>query len=67
MLHFLLRLRARDADGLILPAAVLLNGLGIDTGIDMDQLISAGQRICNVLGKANGSRVARALIAKRVG
>ncbi|QKE63294.1 hydroxymethylglutaryl-CoA lyase [Aquipseudomonas campi] len=38
----------------------LLNGLGIDTGIDMDQLITAGQRICNVLGKPNGSRVARA-------
>ena len=38
----------------------LLNGLGIATGIDMDKLIAAGQRICEVLGKPNGSRVARA-------
>lgn len=38
----------------------LLNGLGISTGIDLDRLIAAGQRICQVLGKANGSRVARA-------
>lgn len=38
----------------------LLNGLGISTGIDLGRLIAAGQRICQVLGKANGSRVARA-------
>ncbi|MDT9146174.1 hydroxymethylglutaryl-CoA lyase, partial [Escherichia coli] len=36
----------------------LLEGLGIHTGIDMDRLIDAGQRICEVLGKTNGSRVA---------
>lgn len=29
IIHLLLRLRARDADALILPAAVLLNGLGL--------------------------------------
>lgn len=29
VLHVLLRIRARDADALILPAAVLINGLGI--------------------------------------
>jgi len=38
----------------------MLNGLGINTGIDLDQLISAGQRICTLLGRDNGSRVARA-------
>lgn len=38
----------------------LLDGLGIDTGIDLDRLIAAGQRICRVLGRASGSRVARA-------
>lgn len=43
----------------------LLNGMGIETGIDMDRLVDAGQRICTVLGKENGSRVARALLAKR--
>ncbi|SDN15048.1 hydroxymethylglutaryl-CoA lyase [Pseudomonas jinjuensis] len=42
----------------------LLNGLGIETGIDLDALIAAGQRICAVLDKPNGSRVARALLAK---
>ena len=42
-----------------------MNGMGIETGIDMDRLVDAGQRICAVLGKENGSRVARALLAKR--
>ncbi|MBO3275464.1 hydroxymethylglutaryl-CoA lyase [Pseudomonas schmalbachii] len=42
----------------------LLNGLGIHTGIDLDALIAAGQRICAVLDKPNGSRVARARLAK---
>ncbi|WP_341958105.1 hydroxymethylglutaryl-CoA lyase [Pseudomonas sp. RC10] len=41
----------------------MLNGLGIDTGIDLDKLIAAGQRISDVLGKANGSRVARARLS----
>ncbi|MNR69218.1 hydroxymethylglutaryl-CoA lyase [compost metagenome] len=43
----------------------LLNGMGIETGIDMEKLVDAGQRICAVLGKDNGSRVARAILAKR--
>ncbi|WP_323157592.1 hydroxymethylglutaryl-CoA lyase [Pseudomonas fulva] len=38
----------------------LLDGLGIETGIDLERLIEAGQRISTVLGRANGSRVARA-------
>lgn len=38
----------------------LLQGLGIDTGIDLDRLIAAGQRISDVLARANGSRAARA-------
>lgn len=41
----------------------MLNGLGIDTGINVDKLIAAGQRISDVLGKANGSRVARARLS----
>ena len=39
----------------------LLNGLGIETAVDLDKLIAAGQRICAVLGRESGSRVARAL------
>ena len=56
---------AKGATGNVASEDVLylLNGLGIATGIDMDKLIDAGQRICTVLGKANGSRVARAKLA----
>ncbi len=39
----------------------LLNGLGIHTGIDLDKLIAAGQRICEALGKTTSSRVAKAM------
>ncbi len=53
---------AKGATGNVATEDVLylLNGLGIDTGIDMEALIAAGQRICTVLNKPNGSRVARA-------
>ncbi len=43
----------------------LLHGLGITTGIDLDALVDAGHFICQAIGKPNGSRVARALLAKR--
>ena len=43
----------------------LLHGLGITTGIDLDALIDAGSFIRGALGQATGSRVARALLAKR--
>jgi hydroxymethylglutaryl-CoA lyase len=41
----------------------LLHGLGIETGIDLDKLIAAGQRISDILGRANGSRVAKARLS----
>jgi hydroxymethylglutaryl-CoA lyase len=58
---------AKGATGNVATEDVLylLNGLGIATGIDMDKLIDAGQLICTVLGKANGSRVARAKLASQ--
>jgi hydroxymethylglutaryl-CoA lyase len=43
----------------------LLHGLGIATGVDLDALIDAGAFIRGALGQANGSRVARALLARR--
>src|SRR6201997_1785093 len=43
----------------------LLHGLGIRTGIDLDKLVDAGAFISRQIGKPNGSRVARALLAKR--
>ena len=44
----------------------MLHGMGIDTGIDLDKLVSAGERISEFLGRPNGSKVARALINKRL-
>jgi len=56
---------AKGASGNVASEDVLymLNGLGIQTGVDLDRLIAAGQRICQVLGRANGSRVARARLS----
>jgi hydroxymethylglutaryl-CoA lyase len=42
----------------------LMQGLGIQTGIDLDALVAAGQRISEVLGRRNGSNAARAVLAK---
>ena len=44
-----------------------LHGLGIVTGIDLDRLVDAGAYISEQLGRPSGSRVGRALMAKRVG
>ena len=43
----------------------LLDGLGIETGIDLDALVDAGAFISDVLGRPPVSRTARALLAKR--
>ena len=43
----------------------LLQGLGADTGIDLDALVDTSQWISDRLGRAPGSRVARAMLAKR--
>jgi len=45
----------------------MLNGLGVETGIDIDALVDAGAYISEVLGRPPVSRVARALLAKRAG
>lgn len=42
----------------------MLHGMGIKTGIDLDKLVVAGQRISNFLGRKNGSRVANALLSR---
>ncbi len=39
----------------------MLQGMGIHTGIDLEKLIVAGQRISATLGRPNASRTARAL------
>jgi hydroxymethylglutaryl-CoA lyase len=45
----------------------LLHGMGIETGIDLDKLIDAGQYISEFLGRKSHSRAANALLAKRAG
>jgi hydroxymethylglutaryl-CoA lyase len=43
----------------------LMQGLGIETGIDLDKLVDAGRFISDVLGRKPVSRVANAVLAKR--
>ena len=45
----------------------LLHGMGIETGIDLDKLIDAGQFISDFLNRKSGSRAATALFNKRLG
>jgi hydroxymethylglutaryl-CoA lyase len=45
----------------------MLQGLGIDTGIDLDALIDAGAFISQALGRQPNSLVARAILNKRAG
>ncbi|NQW93049.1 MAG: hydroxymethylglutaryl-CoA lyase [Polaromonas sp.] len=44
----------------------LLHGMGIDTGIDLDKLVDAGQFISDFLGRKPNSRAATALLNKRM-
>ena len=43
----------------------LLHGMGIETGVDLDALVDAGQFISHFLGRKPHSRAANALLAKR--
>lgn len=54
---------AKGASGNVASEDVLylLNGLGIETGVDLAALIAAGAYISGVLGRATGSKAARAL------
>ena len=42
----------------------MLHGLGMDTGVDLERLVSIGQWICRILGKEPASKAGRALAAK---
>jgi hydroxymethylglutaryl-CoA lyase len=57
---------AKGATGNVATEDVLymLDGLGIETGIDMSKLVAAGDFISRALGRATNSRVAKALAAK---
>jgi len=58
---------ARGATGNVATEDVvfMLDGLGVETGIDLDALVDAGAFISEQLGRAPVSRVGRALLAKR--
>ena len=43
----------------------MLQGMGIETGIDLDKLIDAGAYMSDYLGRRSGSRVAVAVLNKR--
>ncbi len=45
----------------------MLHGMGIDTGIDLERLVDAGAYISDFLQRQSGSRVAKALLNKRLG
>jgi hydroxymethylglutaryl-CoA lyase len=57
---------AKGATGNVATEDVLymLNGLGIETGVDMKRLAAAGEFISQAIGKPTQSRVARALAAR---
>lgn len=58
---------AKGATGNVATEDVLymLDGLGIETGIDMGRLLDAAEFICAQLGRATLSRAGRALAARR--
>lgn len=43
----------------------MLQGMGVETGLDLDKLIAAGERISATLGRVNASRVALAKLASQ--
>ena len=57
---------AKGATGNVASEDVLymLDGMGIETGVDMTKLIAAGDFICAALGRTTLSRAARAIAAK---
>jgi hydroxymethylglutaryl-CoA lyase len=45
----------------------MLQGMGIETGIDLDKLIDAGKYISDYLGRKPNSNAAKAILNKRAG
>jgi hydroxymethylglutaryl-CoA lyase len=60
---------AKGATGNVATEDVLymLNGLGIATGIDLEQVVDAGQFIAQQLGRKGMSRAGNAMLARRAG
>ncbi|MGV7208338.1 hydroxymethylglutaryl-CoA lyase [Oxalobacteraceae bacterium A2-2] len=60
---------AKGATGNVATEDVLylMQGLGIDTGVDLDIVVDAGQFISQFLGRKSASRAGNAIAAKRAG
>ncbi|WEF32070.1 hydroxymethylglutaryl-CoA lyase [Pseudoduganella chitinolytica] len=60
---------AKGATGNVATEDVLymMNGLGIETGVDLDAVVDAGAFISQFLGRKGASRVGNAILAKRAG
>jgi len=60
---------AKGATGNVATEDVIymLNGLGIETGVDLDKVVDAGQFISSFLGRKGASRAGNAIAAKRAG
>jgi isopropylmalate/homocitrate/citramalate synthase len=58
---------AKGASGNVATEDVvyMLDGLGIETGVDLGRVYEAGRFICDALGREPASRVAKALASKR--
>ena len=58
---------AKGASGNVATEDVIymLDGLGIETGVDLAKVFEAGRFICDALGREPTSKVAKALAAKR--
>jgi hydroxymethylglutaryl-CoA lyase len=58
---------AKGASGNVATEDVIymLDGLGIETGVDLDQVFETGRVICDELGREAASKVHKALAAKR--
>lgn len=56
---------AKGASGNVATEDVvyMLNGMGINTGVDLHKLAHVGQRISDSLGKANQSKVGKAILS----
>lgn len=57
---------ARGASGNVATEDVLylMHGLGIDTGVDIYQIVRIGEMICKIMDRENQSKVAKALLAQ---
>lgn len=60
---------AKGATGNVATEDVIymMNGLGIETGVDLDKVVDAGQYISSFLGRKAASRAGNAIAAKRAG